>query len=303
MTTEQLNEFYLLSTTLSYSETSEKLYISQSTLSRHIKDMEEELGVHLFSRTTRNVVLTNEGKYFRTQIPNLLRRAMEIESILSLESVEANGKVRISFSAQTLNSRVMQFLQDFQKQYENVNLEPEPLTMDSDIDLIYSTDIMLSPCDFTRILPADINAMLVTTQPALLAIPPYHHFSEEHSVSLFDLRNETLIVPHEDDPAGPYSQLSFMATRKCYGHLAKTVTSTADQALLLVELGRGVMILPHHLKSHAYPHTQTIAISDPECFFPIYAYHNQSNDNGAAVLFFRSMMKYFQEKIFESPAD
>lgn len=294
MTTEQLSEFYLLSTTLNYVEASEKLYISQSTLSRHIKSMEEELGVSLFLRTTRNVVLTNEGKYLQTQIPRLLRKAMDIESILSLESVDSNGNVKILFSAQTMNSRILQFLRDFQEQYKNITLEFESLTKDSDIDLIYNADVMISPCDFTKSIPRDIEAMLVATQSALLAIPPYHHFGEEHSVSLFDLHKETLIVPNEDGIAGPYSQLSLLATRKCYGHLAKITTMTADQALLFVELGRGVMILPHHLKTHAYAHTRTITISDPECFFPIYAYHNRSNNNGAAVLFFKSMMEHFK---------
>lgn len=296
MTTEQLNEFYILSTTLNYSEAAEKLYISQSTLSRHIKGIEEELNVHLFSRTTRNVVLTTEGKFFQSQIPRLLRKAMDIESILSLESVDAAGKIKILFSTQTLNTGVLQFLRDFQEQYQNINLEVTSLIKDYEMDLLYSADIMLSPCDYTKICPPDIDVTLITTQPALLAIPPYHHFGEEPSVSLFDLRNETLIIPYADDLTGPYAQLSFMATRKCCGHLAKVAAATPDQALLLVELGRGVMILPHHLKHHVYAHTRTIPISDPECFFPIYVYHNQSMNNGAAVLFYNSIMERFQKK-------
>lgn len=294
MTTEQLNEFYILSTTLSYSETAEKLYISQSALSRHIKSMEDELGVHLFSRTTRNVVLTSEGKFFQSQIPRLLKGALNMESILNLDSVNADGKIKILFSPQTLNSRILQFLRDFQEQYKNITLEMNPLMKDSDIESIYNTDIMISPCDFTKTAPSDVDAMLLTTQSALLAIPPYHHFGEEHSIRLFDLKDETLVVPYADDPAGPYAQLAFMATRKCYGHLAKIAAVTTDQAFLLVELGRGVMILPHHLKKHVYAHTRTIAISDPECFFPIYVYHNRNNNNGTAVLFFKSMLERFQ---------
>lgn len=295
MTTEQLNEFYILSTTLSYSETAEKLFISQSTLSRHIKSMEDELGVHLFSRTTRSVVLTSEGRFFQTQIPRLLKYAMDIESILHLEAVTAAGRVKIMFSPQTLSSAVLLFLRDFQEQYKSIHLELEPLIRDSDIDMIYNTDILLSPCDFTKTTSSDIDAALVSSQSALLALPPYHHFGEEHSVSLFDLRNETLIVPHADDLAGPYAQLSFMATRKCYGHLAKIIATTTEQALLLVELGHGVMLIPHSLKHHVYAHTQTISISDPECFFPIYAYHNCSANNGAALLFYKSMLERFQK--------
>lgn len=291
MTTEQLNEFYILSTTLNYSETADRLFISQSALSRHIKSMEKELGVQLFSRSTRNVTLTSEGRFFLTQIPRLLKKAMDIESILQFESVNTQGKIRILYSPQTLNSRILQFLRDFQEQYKDIFLEMEPLMKDSDIDQIYSADIMISPCDFTKTVPSDIDTVLAAAQPALLVIPPYHHLGEAHAVSLSDLKNETLIVPYADDPASPFALLSFIAARKCYGHMSKIAASTLEQALLLVELGHGVMIIPSPMKNQIYPHTRTIALSDPECFFPVYVYHNRSNHNGTAVLFFNSMIE------------
>lgn len=296
MTTEQLNEFYILSITLSYSKAAEKLFISQSALSRHIRSMEEELNVRLFSRSTRNVVLTSEGKFFQTQIPRLLRKTMDIESILRSELINADGKIKILYSAQTLNTGVLQFLRTFQEQYKNISLETEPLLTHPNPDLIYSADIVISPCDYMGSISSDIDALLVTTQSAWLAVPPSHRFGQEPSVSLFDLRDETLIIPYEDNLVDPYVLLSFIVKHKCYGQLTKIGALTEDHALLLVELGRGVMILPHHLKHHVYAHTQTIPISDPECFFPIYAYYNRNSNNGAAALLFKSMTEHFQKK-------
>ena len=46
----------------SFSRAAETLFLSQPTLSRQIKDMEDELGVRLFTRTNRNVILTPEGQ-------------------------------------------------------------------------------------------------------------------------------------------------------------------------------------------------------------------------------------------------
>lgn len=296
MTTEQLNEFYLLSTTLSYSEAAEKLYISQSALSRHIQSMEKELNIPLFSRTTRTVELTNEGKIFLSQVPRLLKKATEIESLVNLNSINTSGNVKILFAPQTLNREILQFLRDFKEHYQNIYLETIPLILHTEIDLIYKADIMICPCDFTKTKPADIDAVLATTQSALLAIPPYHHFGEEPSVGLSDLRSETLIIPYANELEGPYAQLSLLANRKCYGHLAKIAAATEDQALLQVELGYGVMILPHHLKHHVHIHTRTVPISDPECCFPVYVYHNLNSNNGAATLFFKSMIECFQKK-------
>ena len=296
MTSEQLNEFYILSTTLNYSETAQKLFISQSTLSRHIRSMEDELGVCLFSRNTRTVTLTSEGKFFQSQIPRLLKKSMDIESFVNLKSITTNGRVKILAAPQTLNTGILQFLRDFQDQYKNICMEIMPTVQRSAIDLIYSADIMISPSDFTKTKPEDIDAMLVATQSALLAIPPQHHFGEKAQVSLSDLSNEILIIPCADNPADPYVQLSLMAKRKCYG-LTNIASSTEDHALLQVELGHGIMIIPHHLKHHVYAHTRTIPVSDPDCFFPIYAYHNLNNQNGAAVLFYDSMTKYFQKSM------
>lgn len=54
-------EFVVLAETRNYWEASERLFLNQSTLSKHIKNLEQELGVELFARTTRKVELTEYG--------------------------------------------------------------------------------------------------------------------------------------------------------------------------------------------------------------------------------------------------
>lgn len=54
MKTEQLYEFLVLSRTLNYSRAANALYISQSVLSKHILEMEQELNTSLFFRSTHN---------------------------------------------------------------------------------------------------------------------------------------------------------------------------------------------------------------------------------------------------------
>ncbi len=56
-----LQFFLAVSDTLSFSKASEELYVSQSTLSKNIRALEEELGVTLFERTTRTVRLSPAG--------------------------------------------------------------------------------------------------------------------------------------------------------------------------------------------------------------------------------------------------
>ncbi len=62
MEISHLREFVVLAQTSNFLEASDILYSSQSTLSKHIKNMEEELGVPLFDRTTRKVKISKFGQ-------------------------------------------------------------------------------------------------------------------------------------------------------------------------------------------------------------------------------------------------
>ena len=68
----------------SFSRAAEALYLSQPTLSRQIREMEEELGVQLLNRTNRNIRLTAEGHRFR-------RRAQEIVDLMDKTQAEFSG--------------------------------------------------------------------------------------------------------------------------------------------------------------------------------------------------------------------
>lgn len=59
-----IREFVTLAETLNFSKTAEMTFITQSALSRHIAELEEEAGAQLFERTTRIVELTPAGEVF-----------------------------------------------------------------------------------------------------------------------------------------------------------------------------------------------------------------------------------------------
>ena len=59
-----LREFVILAQTGNFLEAADQLYSSQSTLSKHIKNIEKELGVQLFERTTRKVSISKYGQLF-----------------------------------------------------------------------------------------------------------------------------------------------------------------------------------------------------------------------------------------------
>ena len=69
-----LRYFLTIADEENFSRAAEILHVTQPTMSRQMTQLEEELGVKLFQRTTRNVVLTEDGMLLR-------RRAEEILSL------------------------------------------------------------------------------------------------------------------------------------------------------------------------------------------------------------------------------
>nr|BFF40125.1 hypothetical protein BACY1_19300 [Tenacibaculum mesophilum] len=65
MTIQQIRYFLILAEELHFWKTAEKVYTSQSSLSRQIQSLEEELGITLFERDKRNVKLTEAGVFLK----------------------------------------------------------------------------------------------------------------------------------------------------------------------------------------------------------------------------------------------
>ena len=74
MEIRQLRYFIAVADTLNFSRTAESVYLSQSALSRQIMDLEKEVGVPLFNRSTRQVTLTDAGRALQISAKELISR-------------------------------------------------------------------------------------------------------------------------------------------------------------------------------------------------------------------------------------
>ena len=77
------------------SAAAEALHVSQSALSRQIKDLEEELGVTLFTRGSRRITLTEEGMILRRRAEEMLQLMQLTEAELTQTRDTVTGEIRI----------------------------------------------------------------------------------------------------------------------------------------------------------------------------------------------------------------
>lgn len=90
-----LQYFLAVTREQSISGAAEALHLSQPTLSRQIKDMEDELGKQLFIRGNRNITLTEEGMILRKRAEEILELVKKAEDEISLSAESVAGDITI----------------------------------------------------------------------------------------------------------------------------------------------------------------------------------------------------------------
>ena len=113
--------FYYVADTLSFSEASKQLFISQSAVSQSIKALEKKLDQVLFIRSTKKVQLTPEGEILLRHIEpaiNLIKRG---ESQI-METASTGGQIRIGASDTICRYFLVPYLERFHKAFPNAHI-------------------------------------------------------------------------------------------------------------------------------------------------------------------------------------
>ncbi|MCH8529568.1 MAG: LysR family transcriptional regulator [Saccharospirillum sp.] len=130
MELRHLRYFVALAEVLNFTRAAERVHVTQSTLSHQIKQLEEELGLELFERIGKKVVLTEEGSTFLEHITPALTQVDEAVGALRQAPEQLRGELRIaathSFNVQLIPS----CLATFMKRYPAVRVVVEELSGD-----------------------------------------------------------------------------------------------------------------------------------------------------------------------------
>jgi DNA-binding transcriptional LysR family regulator len=122
-TLEDLLVFSAVARERSFTRAAAKLGISQSAISRTIRELEARLGLRLLARTTRSVSPTEAGeRLLHTVAPRFEEIEAELESLRELRDKPA-GTIRITASQYTVDALLWPKLQKFLRRYPDIKLE------------------------------------------------------------------------------------------------------------------------------------------------------------------------------------
>lgn len=105
MDINQLVCFISVAQTLNFSEAARRNYVSQSTVSRYVSDLEKEFGVRLFTRSHRDVIITNEGKTLLPYAIEAVDTINKAKTVVKQLHDGGKGKITIGCDITSLDFR------------------------------------------------------------------------------------------------------------------------------------------------------------------------------------------------------
>jgi DNA-binding transcriptional LysR family regulator len=202
MDTERCREFVTLAQTCNYLQAADQLFISQSSLSKHIKALERELGVDLFNRTTRRVQLTEHGRVFLPFARKLAAMAHDAEVALADASDNERRIIDIGSIPVMVPYGITELLTRFERDHPNVHLRITEGEADQLKDLLRNRILDLA---FIREWDGDVGQRDVDdefssteyAQDRLAAVlPASHPLAARPTIKLSELANdEFLLLP------------------------------------------------------------------------------------------------------------
>ncbi|WP_244970774.1 LysR family transcriptional regulator [Gordonia jinghuaiqii] len=248
MELRHLRYFAAVADTCHFGQAAASLHVAQPALSYAIRQLESELDVTLFTRTTRQVSLTPAGEYLRVQAERILAGVDDAVDGVRRIAAGRSGLVRLGLTGIAAFSHLPRIARVVKRELP-------------DVDLRISSD-MLTPvqCEAIRTgtldlgvlrpptVGEDIEMRVIDVEPMVLAVSVDHRLAVEPVVSVTDLRNEPFVMYDSRDSA-----VNEAAMRAC--RAAGFVPDRAHEAsgtavlLALVAAGLGVSVLPASVRS------------------------------------------------------
>jgi DNA-binding transcriptional LysR family regulator len=269
---KQLKYFLAVAEEKSFSRAAERLHISQPPLSQQIMKLESELGVRLFTRTTRSFELTVAGRALMVEAAELLgKMRMTIDTIRQIDRGEV-GRLRVGIVGSAMWGPIPGLLEQFQSQFPRVTWTIHELGPNDQWEALRNKQIDVGFWREPRIEPdvlkqANLRQELCFREQFCVAVNERHALAGRASIALPEIAGEPMLTLHLDQSAEPRYLIQCCVNA---GFEPTIFQEAAEPQTLLamVGAGLGVALMPETTSRIGWPGVR---------FLPIHAHAPSAN--------------------------
>ena len=235
--------FYYVASTLSFSEASKQLFISQSAVSQSIKVLEKKLGQALFVRSTKKVQLTPEGEILFKHIEpamNLIRRG---ENQLLEANTLNGGQLRIAASDTICRYFLVPYLGRFHTAYPNIHIKVTNSTSIDCAHLLENGQVDFIITNFPNSgLSNTLNVRAIHEFHDVFVANPNYFPIKEHPVTLDELLDDPIMMLDRKSTTSEFLHSLF---QKSHLDLVPEIELSSNDLLIdLARIGLGIAFVP-----------------------------------------------------------
>ncbi|ART73886.1 LysR family transcriptional regulator [Mycobacterium dioxanotrophicus] len=248
MELRHLRYFAAVAETCHFGQAADQLHVAQPALSYAIRQLESELDVTLFNRTTRQVELTAAGEFLQTEAARILGGVDDAVRGVRRIAAGRSGLIRLGLTGTAAFSHLPRIARVVKRELPDVALEirADMLTPDQ------CDALRAGALDLGVLRPpavgADVLLRTIEVEPLILAVSVDHRLAVEPVVSMSDLRDEPFVVYGSRDSAVNAAVLRSCREAGYAPHQEHRAPGTAV-LLALVAAGLGVAVVPQSVRA------------------------------------------------------
>ena len=236
--------FYYVAVTLSFSEASRQLYISQSAVSQSIKTLERKLGHALFIRSTKQVLLTAEGEMLLSHVEPAIHLIQKGESLLE-ERTSLQGQLRIGASDTICRYFLIPYLEKFHREYPDVRIRVTNQTSIGCADLLENgqVDLIVTNAPNSYLHPRYPSFPIFQFQDCFVASPTAFPLQEK-VLTLQELTGYPILMLGRSTTSESLHNLFSSPPLKL---IPEVELSSNDLLMDLARIGLGIAFVPDYM--------------------------------------------------------
>jgi len=237
----QLRAFLAVARQQHFRRAAESIHLSQPAVSRHIAELEAELGIRLFDRTTREVVPTEAGRYLESAMGRVLDELEGVLSHVHSESERKRGKVHVA-AVPTLSAGLMpQCIADCASRYPELTIQLHDQAQTMVLDSVRGGEVDFGIA-IDPPLTGEFDSELLLRDPFVLVCRPEHPLARLDRVPWRKLHGEPLILL--DYSSGSRRLIDHaLASRHIEANIVQQTGHTLT-TFRMVEAGLGISVSP-----------------------------------------------------------
>ncbi|CAM3958415.1 HTH lysR-type domain-containing protein [Bordetella tumbae] len=236
MEIRHLRCFLAVAEELHFARAAERLHMEQSPLSRAIKELEEELSVVLFARTTRSTRLTRAGKLFLDHVPRVFAALQQARDSVDAAANGFYGQLRIALSDGITPSRLPALLALCRQEEPEIEIRLTEVPLAQQIKGLHDDlyDVGFACADEVG---DGVVTLPVWSDPLMVAVPARHPLLAHKRIPLEELLRYPLVLCDQQACEGHARQVERVLRRVDTEPLVAERVASCDLMMALVSAG------------------------------------------------------------------